>query len=144
MKINVEDYLTDYDIKEILKEEIRDSVKIHMKDENNIKRILSNLCYDIVYKMVDEIFNDDLENILTVKVKSVINNINHFTIFKEPSAWDREPNKVYKVLQKEIESHFGRIKEIVKESIDTETMKKLKENIDEKIQDAIYEIYKEI
>ena len=144
MKINVEDYLTDYDIKEILKEEIRDSVKIHMKDENNIRRILSNLCYDIVYKMVDEIFNDDLENILIVKVKSVIDNINHFTIFKEPSTWDREPNKAYKVLQKEIESHFGRIKEIVKESIDIETMKKLKENIDDKIQDAIYEIYKEI
>ena len=144
MEINIEDYLTDYDIKDILKEEIRDSVKIHMKDENNIKRILSNSAYEIVAQMVDEIFNDDLENILTIKVKSVINNINHFTIFKEPSAWDREPNNAYKVLQKEIESHFGRIKEIVKESIDTETMKKLKENIDDKIQDAIYEIYKEI
>ena len=144
MEINIEDYLTDYDIKDILKEEIRDSVKIHMKDENNIKRILSNSAYEIVAQMVDEIFNDDLENILTIKVKSIIDNITHFTIFKEPSAWDREPNNAYKVLQKEIESHFGRIKEIVKESIDTETMKKLKENIDDKIQDAIYEIYKEI
>jgi hypothetical protein len=144
MEINIEDYLTDYEIKDILKEEIKDCIKTHMKDENNIRRILSNLCYDLVYKMVDEIFNDDLENILTVRVKEIIDNLSEFTIFKEPSAWDREPNKAYKVLQKEIESHFGRIKEIVKESIDIETMKKLKENIDDKIQDAIYEIYKEI
>ena len=43
MEINVGDYFTDYEIKDIIKEEIRDCVKIHMKDENNIKRILSNL-----------------------------------------------------------------------------------------------------
>ena len=68
MNINIDNYLGDDEIKDIITSEMRDLVKKHLSDENNITRIISNSAYQLVYKMVDETFDQSLSSMLTEKV----------------------------------------------------------------------------
>lgn len=146
MEIDVTDYLSKEEMKELAREAFIVSAKIHFKTENNIKRIISNGAYDIVYKMVDESFNEDLKDIMTEKVKKIISGMSSNSIFSKPSAWDTETNKAYDHLQNCIKSHFPKIeitvKKLVEENIESQTMLYLKEDITETIHESIIELFK--
>ena len=144
MEINFSDYLTEEEQKEIVKECFKDQCKESFKNEKNLQRIIFNQAYNIVWKMVDEVFDNSLENLLKEKVKIIIEGLSEFTIFKKPDAWDREPNNAYNFLQKCIEENFSRIKQIVDENIDKETLKELKIDINDRISECVSAIYKEI
>lgn len=141
---NIDDYLSYSEKKKIVEEYFKDFLKTKFKSEDDFGRVISNEAYGMVYRMVDKVFNKDLENILKEKIRDIILNITQFSIFKEPDAWGREPNNAYKFKQKCIEENFPRIKQIVNDSIDKETLKACKENINDLIKESIIEIYKEI
>lgn len=71
MKINVENYLSDNDIREIVSDELRNQVREHFRNEENAKRLLSNLSYHIVKEEVNKIV-PDYEQELVEKVASLI------------------------------------------------------------------------
>ena len=139
MNINIDNYLGDDEIKDIITSEMRDLVKKHLSDENNITRIISNSAYQLVYKMVDETFDQSLSSMLTEKVGEIVSNLSEHAIFKAPNAWDREPNYPHKILQKAIADNTQKIKDVVAEQIPALTRTRLKENLSEHIKDAISE-----
>lgn len=55
MEIKIEDYLNHEEIKEILQDELRNQIRGHFKNEDNAKRLLSNLAYHIVQEEVSKI-----------------------------------------------------------------------------------------
>lgn len=63
MEIRIEDYLNHEEIKETVQYELRNQVKAHFRDEENAKRLLSNLAYHIVQEEINKIvpnYHEDL------------------------------------------------------------------------------------
>jgi hypothetical protein len=73
MEIKIENYLNHDEIKETVQDELRRQVRKHFENEENAKRLLSNLAYHIVQEDVDKII-PNYENELITKVISLLNN----------------------------------------------------------------------
>lgn len=71
MEINITDYLSHEEIKEITQDEIRVQIREHFKNEENARRLLSNLAYQIVTDEVDKIVPNHKEE-LVAKVVELI------------------------------------------------------------------------
>jgi hypothetical protein len=82
MEINIADYLSHEDIKEIAQDELRAQIREYFKNEENAKRLLSNLAYHIVSEEVSKIV-PNYEQELVEKVVSLIKDKNSvgFTLF---------------------------------------------------------------
>lgn len=85
--IDIDEYLSENERKEIAKEAFKDACIGKFKDESEVKRIISNSAYDIVYDLVDKQFDIKLETILKDKVHEIVTNLTAFNIFKKPDAW---------------------------------------------------------
>ncbi len=116
--IDIKDYLTDDDIKDILQQEIKDYLYSKEgrtqqdKAESNIARVISNCAYDIVYRMVDDCMDERLEDILKKKICTIIEDLGEFNLFRKPDVWDAQPNNAWKFLDKCLAEQFPRIKEL--------------------------------
>lgn len=119
MEINITDYLSDDDIREIAAGEIRRSVELYMRDENNFKRIITNAAYGIVWDKVDEVGGETIEDYLPAKVREIIEKLTAFDIFKKPNAWDRETNSGYQILERCLIENKPLISEKVVQAINT-------------------------
>ena len=119
MEINVSDYLSGSEMRQIVVDVFREQVKSHFRDENNFKRILTNTCYDMVWAKVDEAASQTIAEYLPAKVKAVVEDINHFHLFKKPDAWSRETNAGYQILERVMLANEPLIRDKVVESINS-------------------------
>lgn len=92
IEINIADYLSEDDLKQIVitivKEEVR---KKFLNDTKQLERIISNNSYDILFNVIDETFDMDVKTLVKNKTIDIINNYNtDFGIFRVKNAWDRE------------------------------------------------------
>jgi len=55
MEIEIEDYLSKDEIKSIVEQELRSSIRSKLSHEEDVQRIFSNLCYRTIFKYIDEI-----------------------------------------------------------------------------------------
>lgn len=72
MDIKITDYLQQHEIKEIVSDELRVQIREHFRNEENARRLLSNLAYQIVSEEVDKIVPNH-EKELVEKVVSLLN-----------------------------------------------------------------------
>lgn len=117
IEINCKDYLTEEEMKRIATEVFMEKCNNFLNNENDIKRIISNSSYDIVYKMVDETISEDLDAMLSNKVCEIVNSMTVFNVFKEPSVWDKAPNSMYKILERELLSRKSELGDVVIKSL---------------------------
>jgi hypothetical protein len=139
LELNMEDLLSKEEMVEIAKSTFKTACFTHLAIEDNIKRIISNCAYDIVYKQVDNIVGEKLDEMLTSKVADIISNLSEYSIFKKPDAWDRSTNHMYNVLQKACMDNVGVVKKVVNDNMELETLKYLKLNLGDIVKDAIME-----
>ena len=71
MDIKITDYLQQHEIKEIVSDELRIQIREHFRNEENAKRLLSNLAYHMVTEEVNKIV-PDYEKDLVEKVVSLL------------------------------------------------------------------------
>jgi len=142
MEINIEEYLSEEEIKQIIISKLKESVVFD--NEEDIKRIISNTAYNLVWEKVGDVFNESIEVVLRDKIKDIISGMSEYSIFKKPDAWDREPNSAYKFLQKCIDEEKDNIKNIVKTNLPVDVIRQLKEEMTDLIQESIKEFYKEM
>lgn len=71
MEIRIENYLDNETIREVVIDELRSQVKEHFRNEENAKRLLSNLAYHIVREEIEKIV-PNYEKELVDKVASLI------------------------------------------------------------------------
>lgn len=117
MDINFEEYLSESERKEIVASVFREKCVEALKQDG--QRIISNSSYEIVQKMVDEIFDGKLNEILVEKTKEVINGLTSYTVFKNPNMWDAEASEGYKYLQEVIRNSKPLIQARITEIIAT-------------------------
>ena len=72
MDIKITDYLQQHEIKEIVSDELRVQIREHFRNEENARRLLSNLAYQLVSEEVNKIV-PNYEKELIEKVVSLLN-----------------------------------------------------------------------
>lgn len=114
MEINFKDYLSEEEIKEIVKDEFRIKIRNEMNSEAETNRIISNLCYQFVWDMVDKQIEGSLEVILRDKIINIIKEMTDFCIFRKADAWDKKESLGQKILEQAIIDNSEIIKQKVK------------------------------
>jgi hypothetical protein len=116
--INVFDIATEEEIKEVALDAIRQLVVQQFSGpEENLNRLLSNLCYKFVWEMIDRQFNGELETILSTKILEIINGLSAFSVFRQKDVWGNEDSVAYKALQEEVANARPLIKARVEQII---------------------------
>ena len=111
MNINIEDYLTEEEIKEIVKEEFRDKIKESLR-RNGVTTWIANMGY----KNVLEIINTEIpeyETLVKEKTKEVIEGLSSYSVFRKADLVDREDSLGQKYLEKSVEEN----KEIINNKV---------------------------
>jgi len=115
MEIDINQYLSEEDKKNIAEEEYRSAIRQLVQVDK--ERILSNCAYTVVQKLVDEAFNEDLNTILVNKVKDIIDDLSPYSVFKRKDAWDRDESKGQKYLDNAVEANKVLIEQKVQDII---------------------------
>lgn len=109
--INIDDYLSDEEKRQIARDEFRAACARRSADD--FERILSNAAYDLVRKEVDEAFDGCMVDTVRANALKVIRELSSFTVFNRPNAWDNEACKGWTYLQEAIEAAKPAISERV-------------------------------
>ena len=114
-EIKVDDYLTEDEIKDIVIDEVRSSVR--SKNEENLTRIIKNASHywfhDIVSEVMGENFNEKIEE----QVKEILSKVSSYTIIRDVS-YGEKPSKAYLLMQEYVEKHKSILENRVKEKIE--------------------------
>lgn len=143
MEIDFKEYLSENEVKDIVKQKVGEAVACYITGETDLKRIITNATYETVFRFADEKFDNGLIGFMQEKIKDIISKMTTFNIFKKPDAWDREPNSAYKHLQACIEDQFPKIKQVVESQIEPQTISNLKEDLNEKIIESVQDLFRE-
>ena len=141
LKIKIEDYLSELEIKEIAKEELKYSFKELFRKEADIERVLSNISHEFVFDLINSQCDCDLEQILKDKIKETLQNedISSY-LFRRKDAWDRSESPMIKIIDEEVINSRPLIKEIIEKHIEEYPFNELDKN---EIVDTISDVIKE-
>lgn len=102
MQINIQDYMTEEDMRRIAQEEFRAMCAFSTKE--NFERILSNAAYSMVHQEVDKVFDGGMAQTVKENAVKIIQDFSAYSVFRAPDAWGREASKGWTYMQSAIES----------------------------------------
>lgn len=141
LKINIEDYLSELEIKEIAKEELRYNFRQLFRKEADIERVLSNISHEFVFDLINSQCDCDLEQILKDKIKETLQNKDIlFYLFRRKDAWDRSESPMIKIIDEEVINSRPLIKEMIEKHIEKYPFNELDKN---EIVDTISDVIEE-
>lgn len=117
VEINIDNYLSEQDKKEIAANWFRDVLAAQFRE--NPERIISNAAYFSISQECDKIV-PEFQDLLVQKVKEVITKLTASTVFDKPNAWDRDRdgNSSYHLLKSVVLSKRERLENKVNKIID--------------------------
>lgn len=115
MTIPFDRYLTEDQMREIAVEEWRKMCREACK--GNAERIISNIAYDTVTKMVSEALGDDADELIKAKAVEAIGKLSEFTVFRAPDVWDRTATPAFTVLMDAVKGNTDLVNKKVREAI---------------------------
>ena len=140
--IDINDYLSEDEKKELAKEYFIGSLEKGLKDRHshkanydNYERIVSNSVYEFLEKKIDSFLNEDHEEMIKKQVDKIIGKNGTYTyqLFRVKSAWEKEDSPAQNILDEAVESH----REIMTNKIHS----KLDKVIEGLGNDNLYEMY---
>jgi len=144
IEINIEDYLTEEDKKQICKESFKNMVykglieKTKEKDRMaNYERIVSNSIHFYLNKEIDEIIGADVKALIknatidTIKKKDFT-----YSLFRKKSAWEKEDSLALTISNEAVESY----RDVMTEKIH----RKLDEAVEELGVDNLQELFSNV
>ena len=139
MTVNIEiaDYLSENDIKQICKDEVKYMVRAALSKESDIERFLTNSSYHFVWDAVNELCPDNMFDILTETIPKIVKNLSSFSVFSPRNAWDKEESRGWTILQKVLSESEPMIRERVYELIREINLYMIQDIITEQIGNAI-------
>lgn len=127
MNINIEDYLSNDEMKSIVEEEFRNKIKSMFSTEKEISRIITNLGYYNTFKIIEEEV-PNFKNSIKEQTKKQCEKISSYCVFREKDSYSNES-----LGQKYLEEAVENNKEIINKKV-VEIMNNLsKEDIAEEI-----------
>lgn len=114
MNINIMDYLSEEEIKEICKEELRANIRRIFSNEKEITRIITNLSYYELWKEIeDEVPN--YKDIIKEKTIEQLNNISSYDVIRRKDEF----NNTNSIAQDILENYVKENKEIIESKVKT-------------------------
>lgn len=119
MNIDIKDYLTPDEIKEIYKDALCQKVREDMRGLN-VNDIIANISNADVEAMVDAYVGEDnfCKTEIPKRVRSVIENISAFTVFRKADVLERKSSIAYDIMEEECRAARPLIKKRVEQIID--------------------------
>jgi hypothetical protein len=143
-EINIEDYLSNEEMKEIAIEEFRSIVRAKIegikpdKRIQDYERIISNSVYYYLETEIDKLLGTDTQELIKQGVKKVLTSKDFsFSIFREKDAWRSEPSQAQKFFNEAVIDNKPIIQEKVRQAIDDYDFTDIHENIKEYILEVI-------
>jgi len=124
MTINIDNYLSEEEKKQIAIDVFRDACR--QRSVADFERIVTNSAYEVVWKSMDEFCDKSVVAKLKNKIRSIIGDLTEFDIFKKPGAWDREANGPYEILVQCVKENKPLISEKVEKAIHQLTNKEMR------------------
>lgn len=103
MEIRIENYLDEDEIKQIVKEELRDEIKKEIRN-NGVDRVISNIGYYHVFEIMNKEI-DGYEEQVKKQVKKVIEGLTSYSVFRKKDLYNHEDSLGQKYLEKSIEEN---------------------------------------
>ena len=113
MNINIKDYVSEEEIKDIIGDEIRRSVRHHMNTEAELSRIITNISYKELWKQI-ELEVPNCEKTLKEKTIERIRNISDYDIFRRKDAYGAEDSLAVKLIDECVKENKDIINDKVK------------------------------
>ena len=135
MEINIQDYVTEDDMRRIAEEEFR--AMCRRSTTENFERILSNAAYAMVHKEVDEVFDAGMAKTVKTKAIKIIQDFNAYSVFRAPDAWDRQASKGWTHMQAAIDGAKPLIDEKIESYVRDMPEETLRELVAERFADAM-------
>lgn len=151
LEINIKDYLTIDEIKDIIRDEFAASVARTFSKETNLTRIIGNISHEIVFNEVGK-YIPNYKELLTKNIKQIIEKKDYrWEIFRSKDVWDREEGPGLTIIKETLNANKDAMKKRIEDAINNFDIKKLisdyfdkkmEEVADEfgKIADFLYEI----
>ena len=138
MEVNIKEYLSEDEIKEVCIQEIRSHVRKSFT-EKDLARIISNSAFYKVFGIVDDLLPEDYAEKIVNKTKEIIDNkFGTYEVFREKSYYD-EASKAQKIMEKTIDNMAGYIEQKTKEAIEKYLNGIKYEDFMEKVIEAMWE-----
>lgn len=138
--IDINDYLSKEEIKEIAEQELRAAFREQLHKEADVERVLTNLSLEYVHALVAEQWDGDFDELLCQKVREAIENGVSWQVFRRKDAWGRTESPAVAILDEECKNSRPLIKECVEKHIREYSFHELDRN---EIGDVIYEVIME-
>lgn len=121
IKVNIKNYLSEEEIKEICKDTMREIIKEQFRSEADVDRVISNLSYEFLFKQISESIGKDATTLIKSKVKKLLQNDSaiKYELFRRADSWDRQESVGYTILKQAIKDNSDLINQRVKDIIDT-------------------------
>lgn len=151
LEINIEDYLTIDEIKDVIRDEFAASVAKTLSKETDLTRIIGNIAHEIVFNEVKK-YIPEFKELLVKNVKKLIEEQNfQWYMFRGKDVWDKEEGPGLTIIKETLNSNKGAIKKRIEDEINNFDIKalisdylgkKMEEVADEfsKISDFLYAI----
>ena len=140
MEINVANYLSDEDIKDIVTAEVTNVARSWAKE--NTERVLSNSAYSLVFEAVDATMDGKAYATIREKALEAINSLGKFDVFRTANAWERETSGAFEVLKRAVDMYSGVIFQRVRDAIEAYPDEELHRRIEETLPDMIAQLIK--
>ena len=140
MEIDIRNYLSEEDIAAIAEDELRTMFRLHLKQEANLERVLTNLSYEYIFKIIEEelgIHKEEFRNQIIKMCRKLLDDPStlKYLIFRRKDVCERSESPAVKWLDMELENSHDKIKEEVNKRIEEYPFYELRE----RIEDTIYE-----
>lgn len=139
ISINIEDYLSKEEIKEIAKEQISYVIQEKFRKENDIECIITNLSYGFLFKAVSEAIGKDSLDMIKDKVVELLmddSNI-RYLLWRKKDAWENEESPAVTIMNQAIKDNHSLIESKVYGLIDNYDFNEAKDEIYDILCDAI-------
>jgi len=102
MNIDVANYLSEEEIKEIAKQAFKERCIKEFEDDP--ATVLMNTAYTAVHKLISDTFDDNLEEHLKQMTLDVINNLSSYVVFGKSQSWEKD-SRGYTALVEAVEAN---------------------------------------
>ena len=115
IQIDITEYLSSEEIKEACIEQLKCEVSKHFRTEENAKRLLANLSYQIVFDEVDKTIENS-RGIIESKTKAIIDDFSNYNVFRD-SSYGTPKSLAYQIMENAVSENKDLINEKVKDTI---------------------------
>lgn len=113
IEIDVDEFISSDDIREICLDEIRMAIRKQFKSDSDTKRIIGNIGYEIIKNEIEKIIPNFTEMIAEQTTQICKTGIGTYTVFSKANGWGDKDSLGLTILNEEIENNRDIIKQKV-------------------------------